>query len=224
MATQDSFSERLKTIAEGVLTLEVNTVICPHIEAEKMPQPEHALIDVANEYGAWLRDHHHQTDIFVEGEPSTASAAVFLKLRTSAAALQLVRGEESNLLERIRKNSDQLLGVFLRLDAGRDPVKLTRGRDLLPQAVELKPEEIVLLRKAWELMLDEIALQTTIQIDGDVILRMLRRSPEGVDMAHVMAAHEHAVSTSTRFWADLVSLVGGALRGLGQLLAGNKPG
>jgi hypothetical protein len=221
MPSQESFNQRLKTIAEGVLSLEINTIVCAHIEAEKMPQPEHALIDLANEYGAWLRE-RHKKDVFTPGEPSKASAAFFQTLRQAATEL-LRNGEDANLLERIRKNSDQLMGIFLRIDAGRaQPIELTRAQQQLPQEVELKPEELLVVRKAWELMLDEIAMQTTIQIDGDVVQRILRRAPKGVDLDQVMKAHERAVDISTSFWGDLVGLIGGALKGLGQLLTGGK--
>jgi len=222
MPGSESFNDRLKTIAEGVLTLEVNTIICPHIEADKMPQPEHALIDIANSYGEWLRDVHQATEIFVEGQPSQASAAFFLNLRRNAVAL-LSKSKDTNLLERIRKNSEQLLGIFMRLDEGRQaPLVLTRTHNQRPQAVELTPEELVVVRKAWELMLEEIAMQTTIQIDGDVVQRLLRRPPDGVDMAQVLKAHERAVDVSIGFWGQLVELIGGALKGLGELLSGKK--
>lgn len=224
MASQESFNERLKTIAEGVLSLEINTIVCPHIEAEKMPQPEHALIDLANAYGAWLRDHHNR-NVFTANEPSKASAQFFQTLRQAAAELlELESTKDKNLLERIRKNSDQLTGMFLRMNQGRpEPIVLTRNASKLPQEVELKPEELVVVRKAWELMLDEIAMQTTIQIDGDVVQRILRRPPDGIDPAQIMKAHERAVDISTKFWGDLVGLVGGALKGLGQFLTGSKP-
>jgi len=142
-----------------------------------------------------------------------------------AAAQLLAKADakDTNLLERIRKNSDQLMGMFMRINQGRSqPIVLTRNASKLPQEVELKPEELVVVRKAWELMLDEIAMQTTIQIDGDVVQRILRRPPEGGDPAQIMKAHERAVDISTKFWGDLVGLVGGALRGLGEFLTGSK--
>ncbi|HKY39604.1 MAG TPA: hypothetical protein VJN18_26880 [Polyangiaceae bacterium] len=219
MPPQDSFNERLKTIAEGLLSLEINTVICPHIEGEKMPQPEHALIDIANAYGAWLRD-KHQTDVFTQGAPSQASADFYLKLRQAADALQRT-GHDINLLERICKTSDQLLGIFMRLDPGRTLV-LKRSHTDRPTQVELLPEELIVVRKAWELMLEEIAMQTIIQIDGDVVQRLLRRAPDGVDMTQVMKAHERAVDVSIGFWGELVQLVGGALKGLGEFLSGRR--
>ena len=221
MPARESFNDRLKTIAEGVLTLEINTIVTQHIGAEKMPQPEHALIDIVNEYGAWLRD-HHQKDIFEPGKPSQASTAMFLELRNAASQL-LAAGIDTNLLERVRKNADQLMGICMRLDGVlAEPLLLIRAFNQLPQQVELKPEEIIVVRKAWELMLDEIAMQTTIQIDGDVVQRLLRRAPEGVDMMQIIAAHERAVYVSTGFWAGLVGLVGGALKGLGELLSTPK--
>jgi len=118
MAVGD-FADRLRTMAENVLTLEVNTIICPHIEAEKMPPPEHAFIDVANEYRAWMRDRHNR-DTWKPDEVASASREIFLMVRRAAGELLEAATErgvsDKNLLERIKTNSDQAIGIFDRLD------------------------------------------------------------------------------------------------------------
>jgi hypothetical protein len=223
--SHDDVGRRLKTMAENVLTLEVNTIVCAHVEAEKMPTPEHALIDIANEYRSWMQDEHGQEHMWKDEDASTASRAVFQQIRAAAAAVLETKKEEGtserNLLERIKANSDQLAAMFERLDAtaGR-PVTLLRTEGKSPPEVELLPEDIMVLRKAWELMLDEVLMQTTIQIDGDVVTRIRRGLGADGDGATVMKLHQKAVSTSTAFWEQLVAIMGGALKGLLEVLVG----
>jgi len=223
------FRDRLRTMAENVLTLEVNTILAPHIEAEKMPPPEHAVIDIANDYRSWLRDEHHQPDMWRPDDVSEASTAVFTRIRDAVA--KLLDGHEpqnrtdTNMLERIKGNADQMLYIFGRLDAGGGGEKVVLRRQPgahRPTAVELFPEEIVVVRKAWELGLDEVVMQTTIQIDGDVVTRIRRGLNDQPDGPTVMKLHDKAVTTSTGFWSKLVDILGGAIRGLVDLIAGAK--
>ncbi len=223
-----SFRDRLRTMAENVLTLEVNTILAPHIEAEKMPPPEHALIDIANDYRSWLRDEHEQADMWRPDDVSEASAAVFTRIRDAVA--KLLAGHEpqnrsdSNLLERIKSNADQMLFIFGRLDAG-GAAKVVLQRqpgEHRPAEVELLPEEVVVVRKAWELGLDEVVMQTTIQIDGDVVTRIRKGLNDQPDGPTVMKLHDKAVATATGFWSKLVDILGGAIRGLVDLLASVK--
>jgi len=225
MAVGD-FADRLRTMAENVLTLEVNTIICPHIEAEKMPPPEHAFIDVANEYRAWMRDRHNR-DTWKPDEVASASREIFLMVRRAAGELLEAATErgvsDKNLLERIKTNSDQAIGIFDRLDAARGtPVVLVRSTNVPPVPIDLHPEEIVVLRKMWELMLDEVMMQTTIQLDGDVVTRLRRGLSDDPEGPTIMKLHDKAVGTSTAFWGKLIDVLGGAVKSLGELLFGKK--
>ena len=221
-----ALTPRLRTLAENILTLEINTIVSPHIEAEKMPPPEHALIDIANEYRSWLRDRRGRADMWREGEVSEASQDVFRRIRT--ASNELLESalahppSETNLLERMKTNSDQFISIFARLnDNPGKPVLLQRSdENHQPTPVELLPEELVVVRKAWELMLDEVMMQTTIQIDGDVLTRIRRGLIADPDGALLMKLHDKSVSTSTAFWGKLVDILGGALKGLVDLFAG----
>ena len=213
---------RLKTMAENLLTLEVNTIISPHIEAEKMPPPEHALIDIANEYRTWLSNRHGRKDMWAETDVSEASRSVFLRIRKAASeVLKLdskAAGSDLNLLERMRTNSDQFISIFMRLEpAGSAPLVLQRSEGLRPQPIELLPEELVVVRKTWELMLDEVMMQTTIQIDGDVVTRVRRGLITDPDGPTIMKIHDKSVTTSTAFWSKLVDTLGSAIKGLAQL-------
>jgi len=219
------FRERLRTIAENLLTLEVNTILSPHIEAEKMPPPEHALIDVANMYRSWLRDKHGQSDMWASADVSEASTEVFTRVRVAAERLiesaTKLNQSDMNMLERIKGNSDQFLSIFGRLDSeGGGAVKLRRWLgDHRPSQVELQPEEIVVVRKAWELGLDEVVMQTTIMLDGDVVTRIRRGLMDDPEGLTAMKLHEKAVVTSTTFWSKLVDILGGAIRGLVELFS-----
>jgi hypothetical protein len=161
-----------------------------------------------------------------DGDVSEASQAVFQMIRTASSELLLKATgnppRDTNLLERMKTNSDQFISIFARLNQDqREPLRLTRSENnLQPPAVELLPEHLIVVRKAWELMLDEVIMQTTIQIDGDVLTRIRRGLMTDPDGPTAIKLHDKAVATSTAFWGKLVEILGGAIKGLVDLFAG----
>lgn len=219
------FADRLRTIAENVLTLEVNTIVADDISGQKMPRPEHALIDLATQYRDHLADRYGRKEQWPEGSRPCASAEVFRRIREAAKALLGTPGADARILTRLQANAEQIGGMFDRLDraAGR-PVVLTRagagGALERPAEVDLLPDEVITVRKAWELGLDQVAMQTTIQIDGDVLTRMARDLGTRSDGPTIMRIHEKAVVSSTASWERIVGLIGSALKGLADLFRG----
>lgn len=82
----------------------------------------------------------------------------------------------------------------------------------------LSENELVFLRKAWELGTAVVAMQTVIQIDGDVINRL---NPLMLDknFQQLNDYHRAGVNISLQHWSDLVNvakeLVVGLVRGIG---------
>ena len=70
----------------------------------------------------------------------------------------------------------------------------------------LRTDQLALLRKIWEIGLDEIAMQTVVQLDGDVVTRILGKYAQE-DFAILHKLHHQGVSTALGFWKDLVGLV-----------------
>jgi len=103
----EPFTSRLKTICENVLTLEVNTIVSDAITAEKMPPPEHAVIEVATAYRDWLCDRHARKEMWGDGEHPAASAAIFHRVREAAKNLLDEHvSSYTKLLRRVQSISD----------------------------------------------------------------------------------------------------------------------
>ena len=69
--------------------------------------------------------------------------------------------------------------------------------------LNLRPEQIALIRKAWEIGTEKIVLQTIIQIDGDVTTRISKHFSKNPDDT-VLHIHNDSISISTEFWSTLV--------------------
>jgi hypothetical protein len=265
-----SISEKFRTIAENLLNLEINTIVTDQISGQKMSQPEHALIDIADTYRSFfdvliskcgtnrLREIRKAREANANGYAdreklkgagdwndwpclveirSQASFKVFNWFGILAQNLLAVRGDlekekvglttaQENLLNRIWNNSDQLKGVFGRLKStgsllSRAEAPATSDKaPLTPlRQIELAPEDIVLIRKVWEIGLDVIEAQTVIQLDGDVVTR-IRQDILGdrKRMEDILTIHNRAVDTSIGFWKSLVGVIGSFLNGVAQLV------
>lgn len=215
------FDEKIKKIAEDVLNLEINTILSDNIEGVKMPGPRHALLDIAkgydlrltlmgaermkppekhNDFGGWesfhqLRERANKEILRIEGDKD-------LNNETRA---------NLNLLYRIKDKSDQLKGLL----AGKNGVWVQGiSREQINEnnvnySLLLSPSELVLIRKAWELGTEEIAMQTVIQLDGDVITRIQRNyaDPNPVNVT-IHKLHNEGVSKSIFFWKELIGIIG----------------
>jgi hypothetical protein len=236
-----SSTERFRTIAENLLTLEVNTIVTRGITAPKMPAPEHAIIEIVNTYRDFLNCVIDRVGVrnerlapsadldFLTTDERSASPAVFEQIRALVRNLLARQGElsftltskEGHLLSRIWDNADQLKGLFERLPEKN--VLLRRDGHFVPTPIHPEPKDIVLIRKMWELGTDVILTQTVIQIDGDVVTRL--RDDLLLDAAtldSVLKIHDRAVGTSLNFWHGMVSVLGTFLRGVADLAFARK--
>jgi hypothetical protein len=70
----------------------------------------------------------------------------------------------------------------------------------------LTTDELVTIRKAWEIGTEKIVMQTVIQLDGDVVTRV---TPEyaTADRKTVHEIHNQSVTFSLNAWSQLVELV-----------------
>ena len=70
----------------------------------------------------------------------------------------------------------------------------------------IQPGELVIIRKAWELGVEEIAMQTIIQLDGDVVTRIQPKyAQEGNNILYKI--HNQGIGVSVSFWKELVGIV-----------------
>jgi len=70
----------------------------------------------------------------------------------------------------------------------------------------LAPNQILRLRKAWDLGTEEIVMQTIIDIEGDVTSRIMRSFALSPDKT-VLEIHNQAIHIATGMWKSLVQTV-----------------
>jgi hypothetical protein len=232
----------LAAIAGSLLSLEVNTIICDGMTAEKMPVAGEALIDIAQWYHLFLCRRLHELDAlgaqpivlprlvipgeaaptpFLDWDVHSGDLRTFAVMRRVARQCQIARRapelqlallpEHDAIIDRIVNNSDQLKGIFLGLnqpdvEVDQDEVALAEAKQA--QLPSFNRDALVQLRKIWELGTDTVAIQTLIQIDGDVVHRVqLGRESAENEMLHQL--HRNAVEVSFQHWSFLVKLVEG---------------
>ena len=214
------FSDRMEKLAQDLTHLEINTIIKPCMTGRKMPRPRHALIEIADAYAArlsWLG-----YPVTVQGR-GRGGYKVFdqIRRRAKAAIAALDREWEHRdltdnelvdrvLLFRIQRMSDEIKGIFHGLrERGVDQWENDCSHeDIEDQRLDLPlvPDEAVMIRKIWEMGLEEIAMQTIIQIDGDVVTRVQPQFAEG-ERRMIHEIHERSVSTALDFWGSLIGIV-----------------
>lgn len=223
-------------IAKSLLYLEVNTLICDGMTAEKMPVAGEALIRVAQNYQRFLCERLIELEsldapvdglpqLQIDGAAPTAFAdwsvhsgdlATFGVLRRIAHLCQQARRaahlrdrlnpEDDVVVDRVLYSCDQIKGMFLGLnqqDVTVDQQTVALAEKNQTPLPDLGRDALVKLRKIWEFGTEKVAMQTVIQIDGDVISRIQagRDNLENQVLHHI---HRGAVEVSFQHWSFLV--------------------
>ncbi len=95
----------------------------------------------------------------------------------------------------------------------------SRKQELAP--LPLEADELVSIRKTWEIGTETIAMQTVIQIDGDVVTRVNSSfaTPEYETLHKI---HRDAIGTSVNTWRFLVETAGSFFKYLVGFLTGKR--
>lgn len=89
--------------------------------------------------------------------------------------------------------------------------------------LDLTPDEVVLLRKIWEIGVEVVAMQTIIQVDGDVMTRI---HPNYLSDTYKLLHeyHNEGVGISLSFWKDLVNVAKELVISISQGISGQLRG
>lgn len=200
-----NFKSKISNIAKDIFNLEINTIIKATITSGKMPPLGKALEDIGKKYDFKLTQLGSplDKDKIIGSKKSfediiSLSRSEINKLKQS----ELDTTEEENywMLYRIKQMSEAILNVFNKNDE-----------------IINTPDTIVLIRKTWELGVEEVVMKTVIQLDGDVITRIKK----GYAIKEYSALHEiHnlGVSTSVKFWKTLVDIIGSISKFVGSFI------
>jgi len=211
-----SFEDQLKNIASDLLNLEICTVLKPVCSGRKMPTPRRALHQIARKYDVRLHINKDRGkdavtlgsfqsfELFVEKSRETINT---LKDKMSSGEEIDEECEHSYwMLYRINSISEEIIKV-LRLNKidKSDYEKSYSNIDDYPE-IKLTVDQLVKIRKAWELGVEEVVMQTVVQIDGDVITRIQPKyANEKYKTLHEI--HNLGINTSVNFWQSLVLLL-----------------
>ncbi|SCX87695.1 hypothetical protein [Nitrosospira sp. Nsp13] len=78
----------------------------------------------------------------------------------------------------------------------------------------LKDSEVLLVRKIWEIGTEVVAVQTTIQLDGDVIVRL---NPDCMDEhPKLIFFHNEGVAVALNYWKNLITIAKEFVAGIGR--------
>jgi hypothetical protein len=73
-------------------------------------------------------------------------------------------------------------------------------------ALPISHSELVLIRKIWEVGTEVIAMQTTIQVDGDVITRLNPNYLDRKNYEKLSEYHKDGVKMALAYWGNLVGI------------------
>jgi hypothetical protein len=160
-------------------------------------------LDKLREIAAWLREMRDRIRAAAAGHEDANGRRLLhgLELAEAERAAGRLNPEHDPVLFRIQRTCDQLKALQAKLGG-----TATRGSKAESPA-GLPAEDFVLLRKAWDIGTEIIVMQTVVQIDGDVVSRILP-GRESTAFAHLHALHSEAVSISFRHWRFLVATLG----------------
>jgi len=110
------------------------------------------------------------------------------------------------MLRRIVGNCDQLRAILDRSSAPGKTATLNRSSaDGVEGAAvtELSGDDVITVRKAWEMGTEVVAMQTVIQLDGDFVTR-LNEAYTSEERRPIRELHEASVSSALEHWRFLV--------------------
>ncbi|MEP7126689.1 MAG: hypothetical protein ABJE95_37505 [Byssovorax sp.] len=187
-------------MATGLFAIEVTTLLDADIPARRGTSVEEIVEDLKRDYGALVKAHGG-------GEPASGQEA-FARLAAGAKkalAEGAAAGRDQPILRRIQDNARAIQDIL----AGWKPGE------------ELPVDALLALRKMREIGTRQIAMQTVIHVDGDVITR-IHPDHAGPAGRELVVIHQAAVLTSTRSWQSLIGTLGAFLEGVGRLFFGRS--
>lgn len=205
-----------RTILENLCNLEINTIIKRTITGRKMPAPEIALVGLAETYSKKLASLGAPAPDKITGGP-----VQYRELHTRSIKLieaMTIESDEYGIIVRIRNTALEILCIFraVRDRTGAD-VRDDSQEEAFDHPIELRANEIIVLRKAYDLGLEEIALQTIVQLDGDVVHRVQPRYAKE-EFRELLANHMEAVQVSVSYWGTLIDIIGTLMGSVVRLL------
>ena len=213
--------EVLEQLGNDLVTRQINLIIAPGgMSAE--PVPDDPIVTLREVY-RWYYNKlslEENADKIKKGDEIRAYAPAQLKsgfeelagdlefytkrtdIREAESIPAVTPPEELPAAERI---VEAIAGVTDRLEYRMQStsILLAKIADKLAKPEALDARDLAVLRKAWEIGVDEVIMQTTIALDGDVVTRVDSRFCDDASMP-LYGLHDEGVSAAMRTWKDVV--------------------
>ena len=88
--------------------------------------------------------------------------------------------------------------------------------------LDITPDHVIMIRKAWDIGTEKIVMQTFIQLDGDVTTRISDRLFENPYRENIFKIHNDSIQMSTKFWSNLVGALTTIAGDVSKILVGKK--
>ncbi len=139
-----------------------------------------------------------------------------------------LHADQIAILPRIRDNSDLLKAMFTNIvrgnpNAASELQALTNnysreelnGFQSTPPLL-LTEQQLILVRKVWELGTEVIVMQTVVQVDGDVITRLNAHYLNHAHYSKIQNYHNKGIEIALEHWAGLVKVAQDLLVAIGK--------
>ncbi|WP_029010173.1 hypothetical protein [Azospirillum halopraeferens] len=161
-------------------------------------------------------------DRCVDPDALTVSRDTFDRLRRAAKAAMVAGGrrlpplDSSSLVmaSRICNNCDAIKAVFDRTPALAGTGTPLNRAALVGEtdggarfAADLPGADYLTVRKIWEVGVEDVVMQTVIQLDGDVVTRIREAHLRDPGAPTLMALHELGIKVSVGTWRHLLDIV-----------------
>ena len=216
----ESIKDQIQNLARDLLNLEILTIVKPNITGQKMPEPKTALTEICNKYSIKLEQLN--MDVTIDEKVVWGGRETFEKIiELTNAKISELKKQIKGLEESGRELAPDQMAHFWMLYRIKTMSSAIIGLYKGGQEIEPTTDNLVLIRKEWELGIEEIAMKTVIQLDGDVITRV-QESYATADHATVHELHNVGVKTSLAFWKTLVDIVESFVSGIVRMMTPKK--
>lgn len=226
----------VRRVASDLLTIEVNTIIKPCMTARKMPPPPVALFDIVDNYADYVAQSAQLLgDVSVVEEldlraPETNGRKSFTRVLYNAEFLEKhfslqVSADDAEdderktrvvILRRICHYSHLMINILKDLElqypsqSGFDFWDASH-QDLYDHYneainISIDPHYISLIRKSWDMGIEQVVMQTVIQLDGDMISR-IQKGFEKEEFHGLQQLHLATCRMGVETWETMTKLV-----------------
>lgn len=157
---------------------------------------------------------------------------LFERLRWAAKnarhTLSRLSEEDQYLLTRIESNSDTLRVLVERYPGlvreGVEVAAIRAERDLKILEPPITARDLLIVRKIWEIGVDPVVAQSSIQLDGDVVTRISRQIAGDPDRAsQILMIHQQGIQTAIGNWKAIIEAASAVVSGLlGRATTGSR--